>query len=156
MQRQQHEKVDEMDLIMAGTSGIRFLRLIPRNGIHSMLTDVTSEMFSQEMNQSFSFVIEFAIDKFLFIPEDLTSENKMIVFDYSEINLSAFAQPIIQSLNVGQQNDQRVLDVSLPSCFDLQSFPYIFLRCQDGLKVLNLDLNTQGEYRLFLLCYGKL
>ena len=83
--------MDEMDLIMAGTSGIRFLRLIPRNGIHSMLTDVTSEMFSQEMNQSFSFVIEFAIDKFLFIPEDLTSENKMIVFDYSEINLSAFA-----------------------------------------------------------------
>ena len=71
MQRQNDERA--VKLVFVGEYGAKFLCLVSDPRAFYVLDD-SSKMFAKELDQKFSFVVEFSVDKFLFVPERPTEE----------------------------------------------------------------------------------
>lgn len=118
-------------------------------------------MFEEELGakNSFQFALEYSSNQFLFIPSNLAMGD-IVLFDMKEIALSTFATPKLIALqNLGgnaSDGDQTVLDVFKPAQFDQKKCPYIFLRLADSIRYFNVDLASNGEYRLTTLLMADL
>lgn len=74
------------------------------------------------------------------------------MLDLHEVNLSTFGDPMHHSVPLtGDSDDSIILDAQLVPKFDKQTNPYVFLRLNDSIKFLNLNLEGNGEYRLTTL-----